>query len=174
MAEAVASGRAVRHDGRYVAVAQAGAEHVATLVLDTGGAELGLPERRTLERGAVVTALVMLLARTVAETEDRLGGELLGDLLDARPEALPALRERARRRHASLDPPLAIAVATIEGLERFAAGPGAVAGRRRPGRARPATTSAGWCCWCPRPTRSPSAASWPTPWPGPAAGRRSA
>ena len=121
VAEAVASGRAVRHDGRYVAVAQAGAEHVATLVLDTGGTELGLPERRTLERGAVVTALVMLLARTVAETEDRLGGELLGDLLDARPEALPALRERARRRHASLDPPLAIAVATIEGLERFAA-----------------------------------------------------
>ncbi len=122
VAEAAASGRAVLHEGRYVAVAQAGAEHVATLVLDTGGAELGRPERRTLERGAVVTALVMLLARTVAETEDRLGGELLGDLLDAGPEAVPALRERARRRHLSLDPPLGIAVATIEGLERFAAG----------------------------------------------------
>jgi len=122
VAEAAASGRAVRHDGRYVAVAQAGAEHVATLVLDTDGVELGQPELRTLERGAVVTALVVLLARTVAETEDRLGGELLGELLDARAEALPALRERARRRHVSLDPPLALAVASIDGLERFAAG----------------------------------------------------
>ncbi|QBR93505.1 GAF domain-containing protein [Nocardioides euryhalodurans] len=120
--EAIASGRAVRHDGRYVAVAQAGADHVATLVLDTGGRPLGLPQRRTLERGALVTALVLLLARTVAETEDRLGGELLGDLLDARTEALPALRERARRRQVVLDPPLAIAVAAIDGLERFAAG----------------------------------------------------
>lgn len=120
--EAATSARAVRHEGRYVAAAQAGAEHVATLVLDTDGAELGQPERRTLERGAVVVALVVLLARTVAETEDRLGGELLGDLLDARPEALPALRERARRKQVSLDPPLAIAVATIEGLERLAAG----------------------------------------------------
>ena len=118
----------VHHDGRYVAVAQAGTEHVATLVLDPGGAELGQPERRTLERGAVVTALVMLLARTVAETEDRLGGELLGDLLDARPEALPALRERARRRQRlarrrrwrSRSPP-------SRGCERFAAQPGSLA-----------------------------------------------
>ena len=119
--DAVASGRAVRHEGRYVAVAQAGAEHVATLVLDPGERGLELAERRTLERGAVVTALVLLLARTVAETEDRLGGELLGDLLDARPEALPALRERARRRQVALDPPLAIVVAAVAGLERYAA-----------------------------------------------------
>jgi len=121
VAEALASGRSVRADPAYVATAQAGHEHVATLVLLSPRA-LPQPERRTLERGALVTALVILFARTVAETEDRLGGELLGDLLDAGPEALPALRERARRRHLSLDGPLVLAVAAIDGLARFPRG----------------------------------------------------
>ena len=114
------------------------------------------PERRTLERGALVTALVILFARTVAETEERLGGELLSDLLDARPEALPALRERARRRHVSLDGPLVLAVAAVHELDRFPASrvlarlateqlglagdhlgrPGAAGPRRRPARGR--------------------------------------
>jgi GAF domain-containing protein len=121
VAEALASGRSVRAGEAYVATAQTGPEHVATLVLRSP-AELPQPQRRTLERGALVTALVILFARTVAETEDRLGGELLGDLLDARTEALPALRERARRRQVSLDGPLVLAVAEVTGLPRFAAG----------------------------------------------------
>ena len=121
VAEALASGRSVQVGPAYVATAQAGHEHVATLVLH-GPRELPQPERRTLERGALVTALVILFARTVAETEDRLGGELLDDLLDARPEALPALRERARRRHLSLDGPLVLAVAAIDDVARFPAG----------------------------------------------------
>lgn len=121
VAEALASGRSVRAGEAYVATAQTGPEHVATLVL-RAAAELPQPQRRTLERGALVTALVILFARTVAETEDRLGGELLGDLLDARAEALPALRERARRRQVSLDGPLVLAVAEVAGLPRFAAG----------------------------------------------------
>ncbi len=119
--DALASGRSARAGDAYVATAQAGPEHVATLVLGSPG-ELPQPQRRTLERGALVTALVILFARTVAETEDRLGGELLGDLLDARPEAVPALRERARRRQLSLDGPLVVAVAEVADLPRFAAG----------------------------------------------------
>jgi GAF domain-containing protein len=119
--ESVATGRTARDGQRYVAAAQAGTEHVATLVLDVGDRELTQPERRTLERGALVTALVILFARTVAETEDRLGGELLADLLTADAEAAPALRERARRRHVSLEPPLVVAVAAIDGLDRFPA-----------------------------------------------------
>ena len=119
--ESVATGRTARDGQRYVAAAQAGTEHVATLVLDVGDRELTQPERRTLERGALVTALVILFARTVAETEDRLGGELLADLLNADAEAAPALRERARRRHVSLEPPLVVAVAAIDGLDRFPA-----------------------------------------------------
>ncbi len=118
--DALASGRSVRAGQAYVATAQTGPEHVATLVLRSPE-ELPQPERRTLERGALVTALVILFARTVAETEDRLGGELLGDLLDARAEAVPALRERARRRQVSLDGALVLAVVAPEGLPRFAA-----------------------------------------------------
>ncbi|MBB6628681.1 GAF domain-containing protein [Nocardioides sp. KIGAM211] len=120
VAEAVASGRSVEADGSYVAVALAGTEHVATLVLHGRGAAMPRAERRTLERGALVTALVLLFARTVAQTEERLGGELLHDLLDgAAPDLL--LRERARRQDVVLDPPLSVAVATADGVERHAA-----------------------------------------------------
>ena len=44
-------------------------------------APMELPERRTLERGALVTALVLLFGRTEAEAESRVRGELLADLL---------------------------------------------------------------------------------------------
>ena len=47
----------------------------------TGARSTG-PDRRTLERGALVTALVLLFGRTVAEAEERVRGELLSDLLE--------------------------------------------------------------------------------------------
>ena len=120
VAESVASGRSVRVGDCYVAAALAGTEHVATLVLHDAAAKLGLAERRTLERGAMVTALVLLFARAVAETENRLGAALLSDLLDG--EATdPALRERARRLQVSLDPPLVVAVVSVVDLDRYAA-----------------------------------------------------
>jgi len=120
VADAVASGRSVEADGAYVAAALAGTEHVATLVLHGRVRPLALAERRTLERGALVTALVLLFARTVAQTEERLGGELLTDLLDgATPDLL--LRERARRQRVVLDPPLSVGVAAVDRLERHAA-----------------------------------------------------
>ena len=54
------SGRCVQtDDGAWVAVAAAGEEHLGTLVLRTAE-PMDLPERRTLERGALVTALVLL------------------------------------------------------------------------------------------------------------------
>ena len=74
---------ACRPTGVYVAAALAGTEHVATLVRHGRRAPLARAERRTLERGAMVTALVLLFARSVAETEDRLGAALLEDLLDS-------------------------------------------------------------------------------------------
>ena len=118
--DSVASGRSVEVDGTYVAAALAGTEHVATLVLHGGTRPLGLAERRTLERGALVTALVLLFARTEAQTEERLGGELLTDLLEgATPDLL--MRERARRQRVVLDPPLAVAVASVQGIDRHAA-----------------------------------------------------
>jgi GAF domain-containing protein len=175
--DAVASGRSVEVDGAYVAAALAGTEHVATLVLHGREQPLARAERRTLERGALVTALVLIFARTVAQTEERLGGELLGDLLDgAAPDLL--LRERARRqrvvttrRSPSPSPPSRGST----GTPRDAWLPGS----RRPSAASPANTAAPWSSWSPvtTPRRSatgsarrsgwragppPSASRWPT------------
>lgn len=119
--EALASGRSVRSAAGYVATAVAGSDHLATLVRHGDHEELGLAERRTLERGALVTALVLLFARSVAETEERLGGELLADLLEGRERDETGLRERGRRRGVALEAPMAVAVADIGGLDRFAA-----------------------------------------------------
>ena len=89
--------------------ALAGSEHVSTVVLE--GPSLPSAEQRTLERGALVTALVVLLARTVAEAEERIGGELLRDLLSPTPYDAVLVRERARRHGAQLDGPLVVLVA---------------------------------------------------------------
>ena len=120
VAATVSSGHSVEAGGTYVAAALAGTEHVATLVAHGLGRPLDQAEQRTLERGALVTALVLLFARTVAQTEERLGGELLVDLIEA-PVLDGPLRERARRHGLSLDPPLAAVVASVQGVDRHAA-----------------------------------------------------
>ena len=169
VAEARASGRSVEvasADGpSYVAVALAGTEHLGTLLLHGVRDGLGTADRRTLERGALVTALVLLFARTVAEAEERVRGELLSDLLERRDLDRDRLRERARRQQADLDGPTAVAVAAVEGIERHRAaqvaarlagelrGPGRRARRpggagragRGPARGRPAAARAGAC-----------------------------
>ena len=105
------SGRSVQtEDGLWVAVAAAGEEHLGTLVLHSSG-PLDQAERRTLERGAIVTALVLLFRRTEAEAESRVRGELLSDLVSGRDLDVDLLRERARQQGADLDGDLALAVA---------------------------------------------------------------
>ena len=125
--QAVTSGRSVPLGDGYVAAALAGTEHVATLVLTAPRRPLDEPGRRTLERGALVTALVLLFARSVAETEERLGGELMVDLLEATAPDRVRLRERARRHSASLDGPVVVAAAAVEGADRHLASRAAVA-----------------------------------------------
>ncbi len=113
--QARASGRCVRTaDGSWLAVAAAGEERLGTLVL-RGAAPMDLPERRTLERGALVTALVLLFRRTEAEAESRVRGELLSDLVAGRDLDGDRLRERARQQGADLDAGLALAVARSTG-----------------------------------------------------------
>ncbi len=108
---AKSSGRSVQtDDGAWVAVAAAGDEHLGTLVLRTTQS-MDLPERRTLERGALVTALVLLFARSEAEAESRVRGELLSDLIGGRDLDPDRLRERARQQGADLDGDLVVAVA---------------------------------------------------------------
>ncbi len=122
LAQARVSGRCVRTgDGAWVAVASAGEEHLGTLVL-RDAEPMDRPERRTLERGALVTALVLLFRRTEAEAESRVRGELLSDLVSGRDLDPDRLRERARQQGADLDVDLAIAVARPEST------PGAPAG----------------------------------------------
>ena len=87
---------------------------------------MDLPERRTLERGALVTALVLLFGRTEAEAESRVRGELLADLVSGRDLDPDRLRERARQQGADLDGGLAVAVA-----EPAATDPARPPGRRR-------------------------------------------
>ncbi len=123
--EARASGRSVDlgtvDRPSYVAVALAGTEHLGTLLLHGVRTSLGLADRRTLERGALVTALVLLFNRSVAEAEERVRGELLSDLLERRDLDETRLRERARRQRADLDGPGVVAVAAVDGLERHRA-----------------------------------------------------
>ncbi len=121
---AVASARAgavarARRDGRsvglgpgeYVAVAAAGDEHLGTLLVRAGN--LDGSGRRTLERAAIVVALVLLFARTEAEAEERVRGELLTDLVSGRAVDEDLLRARARRQGADLDRPGCLAVALL-------------------------------------------------------------
>ncbi|MFE7094717.1 helix-turn-helix domain-containing protein [Streptomyces erythrochromogenes] len=101
-------GRAVSADGTWVCAVLAGPELLGSIAL-TGRPDLGDADRRLFERAGVVTALLLLQRRSVAETEDRVRGELLGDLLTgaADPASLPA---RARRVGVNLDHPHAVFV----------------------------------------------------------------
>ncbi len=82
----------------------AGAENLGVLVLRPDG-EPADADQRILERAALVTALLLLFRRTVAEAEGRVRGELLDDLV-ARPlRDTDALRSRARRLGVDLDAP---------------------------------------------------------------------
>ncbi|MFC8074959.1 helix-turn-helix domain-containing protein [Streptomyces sp. NPDC057307] len=90
-----ASGRAVPLNGTWVCAVLAGPELLGSIAL-TGHTDLADVDRFLFERAGVVTALLLLLRRSVAEAEDRVRGELLGDLLigSGAPGALAA---RARR-----------------------------------------------------------------------------
>ncbi|MFE2168432.1 PucR family transcriptional regulator, partial [Streptomyces sp. NPDC059447] len=90
-----APARAVPVAGTWVCAVLAGPEPLGSITL-SGRADLDDADRRLFERAAVVTALLLLLRRSVAEAEDRVRGELLGDLLGG--AADPAgLAGRARR-----------------------------------------------------------------------------
>jgi GAF domain-containing protein len=110
--EARASGRSVEPErGTYVAAAAAGGDHLGTLVVRCG--ELEQSERRTLERAAIVTALVLLFERTQTEAEERVRGELLTDLVSDRDLDEALLRARALRQGADLDRESCVAVALL-------------------------------------------------------------
>ncbi|MEU9383813.1 GAF domain-containing protein, partial [Streptomyces sp. NPDC048279] len=83
-----AAARAVFRDGRWVCAMLAGQELLGCLVL-YGRPDLDGPDQRLFERSSVVTSLLLLLRRSVAETENRVRGDLITDLLTA-PDRDPA------------------------------------------------------------------------------------
>nr|WSW41962.1 helix-turn-helix domain-containing protein [Streptomyces sp. NBC_01001] len=80
LAASRSGGRAVAVDGIWVCAVLAGPELLGSITLG-GRGDLPDTERRLFERAGLVTALLLLLRRTVAHAEDRVRGELLGDLL---------------------------------------------------------------------------------------------
>lgn len=91
-----AAGRTVQRGSMWVASAAAGAETLSTLVLQREDDLPGI-DQRILERAALVTALLQILQRTVAEAEGRVRGELLDDLLHNRVTDPESLTARAKR-----------------------------------------------------------------------------
>ncbi|MFE7582422.1 helix-turn-helix domain-containing protein [Streptomyces gardneri] len=110
-------GRAVHADGVWTCAVLAGAEPLGSIVL-TGRADLPEADRRLFERAALVTAMLLLIRRSVAETEDRVRGELLDDLLAGPASSAHwdggSLTLRARRLGLDLARPHAVAVLDCE------------------------------------------------------------
>ncbi|MEU6607012.1 GAF domain-containing protein [Streptomyces shenzhenensis] len=95
-------GHAVPHGADWIAAVAAGGELLGALVL-RGHPGLDPVDQRTFERAAMVTSLLLLARRSAADAEQRVRGELLDDLLDARDRDPRLLRDRASRLHADLD-----------------------------------------------------------------------
>ncbi|MFI1508245.1 helix-turn-helix domain-containing protein [Streptomyces sp. NPDC020597] len=124
-----AEGHAVRHRDDWIAAVAAGEELFGALVL-RGHPGLDPVDQRTLERAAMVTSLLLLARRSAAEAEQRVRGELLDDLLEARDRDPRLLRERAARLHADLDATQVVLAARVDAAAP-AADPGQDAAARR-------------------------------------------
>lgn len=109
-----AEGHAVRQGDEWIAAVAAGGELLGALVL-RGHPGLDPVDQRTLERAAMVTSLLLLARRSAAEAEQRVRGELLDDLLDARDRDPRLLRERAARLDADLDATHVVLAARLDG-----------------------------------------------------------
>ncbi|MEV6882742.1 GAF domain-containing protein [Streptomyces sp. NPDC051135] len=111
--ESRATAHAVVHDGRWVCAVLAGQEMLGSLVL-SGRPDLDGPDRRLFERSSVVTSLLLLLRRSVAEAENRVRGDLITDLLTA-PDRDPAgLVARGRSLGIDLNRPHLVLVASSD------------------------------------------------------------
>ncbi|MEA5154098.1 MEDS domain-containing protein [Raineyella sp.] len=94
--------RPIRVDGRLLAVARPRADVLGVLVLLDPDRTAGEPEIMALEHGATVLAMELARQRSVADTELRLGRDVVADLVGGDPEAGSA---RARALGYDLDRP---------------------------------------------------------------------
>jgi len=111
------TGRSVRAGRWWTAAVTVDNALLCGLVLSST-ADLSDGDQVILERGALVTALLLLIRRTAGEAENRVRGELLEELLTGSTRDPEGLRERARRLGADLDRPHAVVVARVEERSR--------------------------------------------------------
>jgi DNA-binding PucR family transcriptional regulator len=106
------TGRLAEADGTGAVVVRAAGQELGALVLGTVGAGIEGGRARTVERAAMVTALVLLFRLRAAESDQRVRTDLLADLL-ARPAGAPdaALVERGRLLGLRLQHPHVLVVA---------------------------------------------------------------
>lgn len=135
VAETRETGRLAHGGDTWAISVQGGSSQMGSLVL--GGVDrLDDSDKRTLERAAVVSALVLLFERAAADAEQRVRTDLVSDLITGRgdPSAL-----QARARHSGVDPtrPHAVLVACADSdtprrtlllAAHAAAGPGSIVG----------------------------------------------
>lgn len=113
LAQARAGRRTVCSGSLWAAPASAGSEYLGTVVL-RAGPDLAETDRLILERAAMVTALLLLLRRSVTEAEQRTRGDLLTDLLATPHRDAESLRDRALRLGTDLDRPHVVVAARAE------------------------------------------------------------
>lgn len=87
----------------------AGPDLLGALLLTADG--LSEAELRMLERGAQVTALLLLSQRSIAEAEQRVRGELITDIMSVPHRDIDGLRRRAQLLGVDLGSPYAVVVA---------------------------------------------------------------
>ncbi|MFC3492636.1 helix-turn-helix domain-containing protein [Glycomyces rhizosphaerae] len=110
---------AILAKGLWVCAITAGPESLGSIVLG-GREDLGDEDKRLFERVSLVTALLLLLERSVADAEDRVRGELLDDLLTGagRRGGGTSLALRARKLGVDLQLPHAVLTLGCEASAR--------------------------------------------------------
>ncbi|HET7305954.1 MAG TPA: helix-turn-helix domain-containing protein [Segeticoccus sp.] len=111
---ALGRSRSADGPGFFATPVVAGDDQFGALLLRRA-AHLDQADRQILERSALVTALLLLFRRGVAEAEARVRGELLEDLLTGTDRDPAGLRERARILGADLDRPHAVVATELVG-----------------------------------------------------------
>ncbi|GLW06972.1 hypothetical protein Misp01_21020 [Microtetraspora sp. NBRC 13810] len=106
-------GRCVQRGDLWVTSVATGTETLGTLVLRTR-ADVTATDQRILERAALVTALLLLFQRSVTDTEARVRGELLDDIIAGRVADADGLARRARRLGVDVEAPHVVVVGRID------------------------------------------------------------
>ncbi|MQA13514.1 MAG: GAF domain-containing protein [Pseudonocardiaceae bacterium] len=117
-----------RRTGRFVPISSpqvagvvavvAGGTFLGALLIAHDTSALGPVEHKTIEDAARIMALLRLKQDALADAEERVRGELLGDLVDSEAADLDELRRRARARGTNLDELRRIFVLSVDSGRR--------------------------------------------------------